>query len=71
MPWNNRTFDSDVFVEVSESNLKSKLRHFDCYKSQTSRKFFSEDYIFSMAKYRGFQAGVEYAEAFELIRMVI
>ena len=71
MPWNNRTFDSDVFVEVSEANLKSKLKHFDCYKSQTSRKFFSEDYIFSMAKYRGFQTGVEYAEAFELIRMVI
>ena len=70
MPWNNRTFDSDVFVEVSEQNLQSKLKHFDCYKSQVSRRFFSEDYITSMAKYRGYQAGVEYAEAFELIRMV-
>ena len=71
MPWNNRKFESDVFVEVSESDLKNKLKHFDCYKSQSNRTFFSEDYIRSMATYRGFQCGVQYAEAFELIRMVI
>ena len=71
MPWNNRKFESDVFVEVSESDLKNKLKHFDCYKSQVNRSFFSEEYIRSMATYRGFQCGVQYAEAFELIRMVI
>jgi len=71
MPWNNRKFESDVFVEVSESDLKNKLKHFNCYKSQVNRSFFSEEYIRSMATYRGFQCGVQYAEAFELIRMVI
>ena len=32
---------------------------------------FSREYIFSMAKYRGYQAGREYAEAFEIVRMII
>ena len=71
MPWNNRSFDSDVFIEVTDKNLDSKLKHFECYKSQTNRSFFTSDYIFSMAKYRGYQCGVDYAEAFELIRMVL
>ena len=71
MPWNNRSFDSDVFIEVTDKNLESKLKHFECYKSQTNRSFFTSDYIFSMAKYRGYQCGVDYAEAFELIRMVL
>ena len=71
MPWNTRSFDSDVFIEVAEKNLESKLKHFECYESQVNRSFFTEEYIRSMAKYRGYQCGVEFAEAFELIRMVI
>ena len=71
MPWNNRTFNTDVFIEASENNLDKKVEHFKCYKSQVNRHFFSREYIFSMAKYRGYQAGREYAEAFEIVRMII
>jgi LmbE family N-acetylglucosaminyl deacetylase len=71
MPWNNRTFDSDVFIEVDEDQLNKKVEHFKCYKSQVNRQFFTKEYIYSMAKYRGYQVGVEYAEAFETIRMLI
>ena len=71
MPWNNRTFNTDVFIEASENNLEKKVEHFKCYKSQINKQFFTREYIFSMAKYRGYQAGREYAEAFEIVRMII
>ena len=70
MPWNNKTFDTDLFIDVSEENLDKKVKHFSCYKSQVNRHFFTKEYIFSMAKYRGYQAGKKYAEAFEIIRMI-
>ena len=71
MPWNNRTFDSDVFIEVDEDQLNKKVEHFKCYKSQVNIQSFTKEYIYSMAKYRGYQVGLEYAEAFETIRMLI
>ena len=71
MPWNNRSFDSDLFVEVNENHLDKKVEHFKCYKSQVNRQFFTKEYIYSVAKYRGYQAGKEYAEAFEVIRMIM
>ena len=70
-PFEPPSFNTDVFIEASENNLDKKVEHFKCYKSQVNRHFFSREYIFSMAKYRGYQAGREYAEAFEIVRMII
>ena len=71
MPWNVRTFNYDLFVEVSEQNLNSKVSHFECYQTQLHRPYFTKDYVFTSAKYRGYQSGKKYAEAFEVIRMVM
>ena len=41
------------------------------YKSQANRNYLSEDFIFSLAKSRGVQIGTQYAESFEVVRMVL
>ena len=71
MPWNNRTFSTDVFVKLEKENLDDKFKMLDCYKTQGERVFMNKDYIFDVARTRGLQVGCEYAECYEAIRVVL
>ncbi len=71
LPWNNLTFISSGFVEISEHHLVKKIEALKCYESQADRLYASDDYIRSMAVTRGVQFGVKYAEAFEVVRSVL
>lgn len=70
LPWNNRTFRTDVFISVNEENLKAKIAMLDCYKTQQERAFMCKEYTFDIARTRGLQVGKKYVEAFEAIRIV-
>ena len=71
MPWNNRTFSTDVFVKLEKENLDDKFKMLDCYKTQGERAFMNKEYIFDVARTRGLQVGCGYAECYEAIRVVI
>jgi len=71
MPWNNRTFSTDIFVKLEKHHLQDKFRMLDCYKTQGERAFMNKEYIFDMARTRGLQVGNEYAECYEAVRVVI
>lgn len=70
LPWNLRTFNTDVFITVDENDMDVKLNMLDCYKSQSSRTFMSKEYIYDIARIRGLQVGKKYAESFESIRII-
>ena len=69
--WNNLTSNSDCFVKLSIDDVNAKITSLHEYKSQAGRAYVSEDFIKSLAKTRGVQIGAEYAECFEVIRLVI
>jgi len=69
--WNNLTFNTTAFIDLDEKHIKKKCDSLKEYKSQASRDYMSEDFIFSLAKTRGVQIGVKYAESFEVVRMVL
>ena len=73
LPWNQLSFTTNVFINISEAHLKMKLAALECYKTQVikNRNYFSEDFIRGLAKVRGVQAGTEYAEAFELVSLTV
>ena len=71
MPWNCRTFRTDVFVSLEKKDLELKFKMLDCYKTQGERVFMSKDYIFDMARTRGLQIDANYAECYEAIRIVL
>lgn len=71
MPWNNRTFSTDIFVKLEKHHLQDKFKMLDCYKTQGERAFMNKEYIFDMARTRGLQVGNEYAECYEAVRVVI
>jgi len=70
LPWNNLSFNYDFFIRLSEKNIQSKTNSLAAYTSQSHRSYFKKDFILSLAKVRGVQAGDDYAEAFESIRLI-
>lgn len=69
--WNNLHFDTTSFVKLDKKHIQSKSDALKEYKSQGIRDYMSEEFIFSLAKTRGVQIGTQYAESFEVIRLVI
>lgn len=65
------TFDPSFYLEMDESMIDRKCKLFSLYSSQVAVKphLRSLHSIKSLAQYRGIEAGYEYAEAFELLRM--
>ena len=70
-PWNNLTFTTDIFIRLTPKHLNIKLNALKQYKSQSERGYMDTTFIKSLAYTRGVQAGFEYAEAFELVRLLI
>jgi LmbE family N-acetylglucosaminyl deacetylase len=70
LPWNNTRFQPNYFQKISKANLEKKIRALKAYQSQISKNYMQEDFIRSLAKVRGVQANCEYAEAFELYKLV-
>lgn len=69
--WNNLTFNTSSFVKLEEKHITKKYIALEEYKSQKERSYMSKDFIFALAKTRGVQIGAEYAEAFEVIRLIL
>jgi len=70
MPWNNRTFRTDVFVSLSKEDVEVKVKMLDCYKTQLERAFMCKEYVMDIARTRGLQVGKKYVESFEAIRII-
>lgn len=69
--WNNLTFNTQCFVRLEERHIDAKVESLKAYKSQGARDYLSKDFIYSLARARGVQAGCTYAEAFEVIRLFL
>jgi LmbE family N-acetylglucosaminyl deacetylase len=70
-PWNNLSFTTDILVRLDEKQVQMKIEALKCYKSQVDKSYFDERYIWSLAYTRGTQVDWPYAEAFELVRMLL
>lgn len=69
-------FSPSMFVEISEESLNAKINAISCYKSQnnsvvTTGDYFDADAIKGLARIRGARVGARYAEAFEVVNMMV
>ena len=69
--WNNLSFSTDCFIEISESDLNKKINALSAYQTQKGKDYMNPDFIRSLAVVRGTQAGFRFAEAFEVIRLLL
>lgn len=70
LPWNNFSFQPNYFEKLQEQHLKNKIAALKEYKSQSGRKYMNEEFIRSLAVVRGMQANTDFAEAFEIYRLM-
>lgn len=70
-PWNCFTFDTTVFNVLKDEHIQKKVDALKQYKSQRHRYYFNEDFARSLARIRGTQVGEKYAEAFEIMRLIM
>lgn len=69
--WNNLQFSTDCFVKVDQVDLERKCEALTRYETQRGRSYMDASFIKSLARVRGVQAGIEFAETFEVIRWMI
>lgn len=67
IPWNCYSFQADVHVRLEPSHVERKIEAIRCYGSQAGRSYTDPEFIWSWARFRGMQAKLPLAEAFELI----
>lgn len=70
-PWNSFNFSNGCYSTLSPDHITKKLNALKAYESQAEKIYFKEDNVISLARVRGMQAGVEYAECFEVIRQFL
>ncbi len=70
LPWNNYSFHTNFFIRLSEADLRKKTDALKAYQSQAGRNYMQEDFIRSLAKVRGLQCQAEFAEAFEIYKLI-
>jgi LmbE family N-acetylglucosaminyl deacetylase len=70
-PWNNIVFVTRNFIKLRKTDVQAKVDALKCYRSQMHRSYFTEDFVWSLARMRGTQIENEYAEAFEVLRFIM
>lgn len=71
VPWNNYTFDNQLFICCDEIDVNKKIEAIKCYYSQKNRDYASDDFIRGLLRTHGVQIGHKFAEVFEIPRMII
>jgi N-acetylglucosamine malate deacetylase 1 len=69
--WNNLKFNTDCFISLDKKHIDAKVKALAKYKTQEGRTYMSHEFIFALAKTRGVQIGVKFAETFEVTRWII
>jgi LmbE family N-acetylglucosaminyl deacetylase len=71
LPWNHVGFDANAFVRLERRHLDAKWSAMQRYQTQfdLGRSYFSWEFVEALARVRGTQIKVAYAEAFEVERM--
>ena len=70
IPWNNLNFDYQAYVALERSHLERKVAALGKYASQQHRNYADPEYITNVARTHGINVGRDYAEVFEVYRVV-
>jgi LmbE family N-acetylglucosaminyl deacetylase len=71
LPWNSTHFSTDVFITLDAEAVAAKVAAINAYKTQMERVFFANNIVEDLARVRGKQVGHDYAECFELVRLIV
>ncbi len=70
IPWNNFNFDYQAYFALDKEHVERKVRALARYESQQHRRYSDLEYIWNVARTHGINVNREYAEVFEVYRVV-
>ncbi len=70
IPWNNLNFSYQAYVTLDKAHVERKVAALACYASQQHRNYADPDHIWTRARTHGINVGRDYAEVFEVYRVV-
>ena len=70
IPWNNFDFAYQMYVALEQRHLERKVAALERYASQHHRRYANADYIWNLARVHGTNVNRDYAEVFQVYRIV-
>ena len=70
VPWNNFDFSYQAYVSLEQAHVERKVAALAKYASQQHRRYADPEYIRSLARLHGVNVNREYAECFQVYRIV-
>jgi len=71
IPWNNFDFAYQAYVSLQQAHVDKKVAALAKYESQQHRRYSDPEYIRNVARTHGINVNREYAEVFEVYRVVV
>jgi N-acetylglucosamine malate deacetylase 1 len=70
IPWNNLDFSYQCYFALERSHVGRKVAALGKYASQQHRRYANADYVWNVARTHGINVNREYAEVFQVYRVV-
>ena len=70
IPWNNFDFSYGAYISLEHAHVERKVAAVRRYASQQHRRYANEEYIWNLARVHGTNVNRDYAEVFQVYRLV-
>ncbi len=70
IPWNNFDFEYQWYVALEEEHVERKVAALERYASQHHRRYANAEYVRNLARMHGVNVNRDYAEVFQVYRVV-
>jgi len=70
IPWNNFDFAYQAYFALEKSHVERKVAALEKYASQQHRRYANPEYVWNVARTHGINVNREYAEVFQVYRVV-
>ncbi len=70
IPWNNYDFAYQCYLALERRHVERKVAALERYASQAHRRYSNPEYIWNVARTHGINVNREYAEVFQVYRVV-
>ena len=70
IPWNNFDFSYQAYISLQKTHVERKVAALAKYASQQHRRYANSEYVWNVARTHGINVNRDYAEVFQVYRVV-
>ena len=70
IPWNNFDFSYQAYFALERTHIERKVAALEKYASQHHRRYADPEYVWNLSRKHGINVNREYAEVFQVSRVV-